>query len=67
MLLEHVLKHQEKPKEPTDDETEVSKHVECPAKSTRNVVIVLDGEQCLFIQHHNSMPVKMKRTCGFIA
>jgi len=45
LLQEHVSKHQAKPKEPTDDERELSKHVECSAKSTTNVMIILDGEQ----------------------
>jgi len=52
-----VSEHQEKPKEPTDDERELSNHVECSAKSTTNVMIILDGEQCLFVQLHKSLSV----------
>jgi hypothetical protein len=52
-----VSAHQEKPKEPTDNERELSKHVECSAKSTTNVMIILDGEQCVFVQHHRGLPV----------
>jgi len=58
-----VSKHKAKTKEPTDDERELSKHVECRAKSTTNVMIVLDGEQCIFFQHHKSLPVN-KRDVG---
>jgi hypothetical protein len=43
-LKGHVSKHQEKHKDPTYDERERSKHVECGAKSTTNSMIILDGE-----------------------
>ena len=55
-----MSKHQAKLKEPTEDEREHSKYFECSAKSTTDVMIILDGEQCLFVQHRKSLPVNKK-------
>jgi len=30
----------------------------------KNVMIILDGEQCLFVQHHKSLPVNKKGRKG---